>query len=168
MVVGIRPAKTSSNCDGACGRNAQEERAFNGDFELPVCPPLATSKQWFRLLETVSAGTISGWRSSVSEMTGKSRARTLTIATASILVLCLGFRRDTVQWNRHSQIAATVTASQTRLRSVSIGSSYAIREEARARRESSRIRRSLHRRAVRRQTFRFPIYTGVLVWKRQR
>jgi hypothetical protein len=173
MVVGIRPAKTSSNCDGECGRNAREERAFKGDFELPVCPPLATSKQWFRLLETVSAGTISGWRSSVSEMTGKSRARTLTIATASILVLCLGFRRDTVQWNRHSQIAATVTASQTRLRSVSIGSSYAIRGEARAsvpsrRREPSRIRRSLQRRAVRRQTFRFPIYTGVLVWKRQR
>jgi hypothetical protein len=42
------------------------------------------------------------------------------MATASILVLCLGFCRDTIQWNRHSQIAATVTASQTRLRKVSI------------------------------------------------
>jgi len=44
------------------------------------------------------------------------------MATASILVLCLGFCRDTVQRNRHSQTAATVIASQTRLRSVSIGS----------------------------------------------
>ena len=44
------------------------------------------------------------------------------MATASILALCLGFSRDTIQRNRHSQIAATVTASQTRLRKVSIGS----------------------------------------------
>jgi len=44
------------------------------------------------------------------------------MATASILVLCRGFRRDTIQRNRHSQMAATVIASQTRLRKVSIGS----------------------------------------------
>jgi len=43
------------------------------------------------------------------------------MATASILVLCIGFFRDTVQWNRHRQIAATVIRSQTRLRKVSIG-----------------------------------------------
>ncbi len=43
------------------------------------------------------------------------------MATASILVLSFGFRRDTLQRNRHSQSAAMVTANQTRLRSVSIG-----------------------------------------------
>jgi hypothetical protein len=48
------------------------------------------------------------------------------MATASILVLCLGFRRDVVQRNRHSKIAATVTASQTRLRMVSISPANAI------------------------------------------
>jgi hypothetical protein len=48
------------------------------------------------------------------------------MATASILVLCLGFRRDTIHRNRHSQIAATVTASQTRLRKVSISPAYAM------------------------------------------
>jgi hypothetical protein len=53
-------------------------------------------------------------------MTGNRSARMQTMATASILVLCLGFRRETVQRNRHSHIAATVTASQTRLSSVSI------------------------------------------------
>jgi hypothetical protein len=125
-----------------------------------TCGALAAIRQAFRLPEAASTATISGCKSSVREITGKRRARIQTIATASILVLCLGFRRDTVQWNRHSQIAATVTASQTRLRSVSIGSSYAIRGEARPtgpfrRRKSSRINRSLQRRAVRRQTFRF-------------
>jgi len=44
------------------------------------------------------------------------------MATASILVLCRGFRRDTIQRNRHSQMAATVIASQRTLRKVSIGS----------------------------------------------
>jgi hypothetical protein len=81
---------------------------------------LAAIRQAFRLPEAASTATISGCRSSVSEMTGNRRARTQTIATASILVLCLGYCLDTVQRNLHSQIAATVTASQTRLRIVSI------------------------------------------------
>jgi hypothetical protein len=72
------------------------------------------------------------------------------MATASTLLLCLGFRRDTAQRNRHSQTEATVTASQTRLRSVSIGSAVAIRGEADAvglgrRGKSSRNRDSLQR-----------------------
>jgi hypothetical protein len=83
---------------------------------------LAAIRQAFRLPEAASTATVSGCRSSVREMTGNRRDRTQTIATASILVLCRGSRRDTVQRNRHSQIAATVTASQTRLRIVSIGS----------------------------------------------
>jgi hypothetical protein len=83
---------------------------------------LAAIRHAFRLPEAASATMISGCRSSVREMTGNRRARTQTMATASILVLCLGFCRDTVQRNRHSQIAATVTASQIRLRIVSIGS----------------------------------------------
>jgi hypothetical protein len=83
---------------------------------------LAAIRQAFRLPEAASTATVSGCRSSVREMTGNRRARTQTIATASILVLCLGLRRDTVQRNRHSHIAATVTASQARLRVVSIGS----------------------------------------------
>lgn len=44
------------------------------------------------------------------------------MATASILALYLGFSRDPAQRNRHTQIAAKVTASQTRLRNVSIDS----------------------------------------------
>jgi len=44
------------------------------------------------------------------------------MATDSILALCLGFSRDTIQRNRHSQMAATVIASQRTLRKVSIGS----------------------------------------------
>jgi hypothetical protein len=57
-------------------------------------------------------------------MTGNRRAKTQTMTTASSLVLCLRFRGDTVQRNRQSQIAAQVTASQTRLRIVSIGTRY--------------------------------------------
>jgi hypothetical protein len=81
---------------------------------------LAAIRHAFRLPEAASTATVSGCRSSVREITGNRRARTLTIATASILVLCPGCRRDTLQRNRHSQIAVTVTASQTRLRKVSI------------------------------------------------
>ena len=81
---------------------------------------LAAIRHAFRLPEAASTATVSGCRSSVREMTGNRRARTQTMATASVLELCLGFRRDPIQWNRHSQIAATVTASQTRLRKVSI------------------------------------------------
>lgn len=83
---------------------------------------LAAIKQAFRLPEAASTATVSGCKSSVREMTGKRSARTQTMATASILVLWLGFRRDAAQRNRQSQIAATVTASQTRLRIVSIDS----------------------------------------------
>jgi len=84
---------------------------------------LAAIRHAFRLPEAASTAKISGCRSSVREITGNRRARTQTIATASILVLCLGFRRDKVQRYRHSQTAATETASQTRLRKVStIGS----------------------------------------------
>jgi hypothetical protein len=83
---------------------------------------LAAIRQAFRLPEAASTATVSGCRSSVREITGNRSARTQTMATASILVLCLGFCRDTVQRNRHSQIAATVMASQTRLRIVSISS----------------------------------------------
>jgi len=53
-------------------------------------------------------------------MTGNNKAKTQTIATISVRELCLGFCRDTLQRNRHSQIAATVTASQIRFRIVSI------------------------------------------------
>jgi len=81
---------------------------------------LAAIRQALRLPEAASTATVSGCRSSVREMTGNRSARMQTMATASILVLCLGFRRETVQRNRHSHIAATVTASQTRLSSVSI------------------------------------------------
>src|SRR5271169_2663383 len=83
---------------------------------------LAAIRHAFRLPEAASTATVSGCKSSVREMTGNRRARAQTMATASILVLYLRFRRDTVQRNRHSQIAATVTASQTRLRIVSMGS----------------------------------------------
>ena len=102
--------------------NAKEEWRFKGAFELSACALLATRRQAFRLPEAASTATVSGCRSSVREMTGKRSARTQTMATASILVLCRGFRRDTIQRNRHSQMAATVIASQTRLRKVSIGS----------------------------------------------
>jgi hypothetical protein len=87
---------------------------------------LAAIRHAFRLPDAASTATVSGCRSSVSEMTGNRRARTQTMATASIRVLCLGFRRDAVQRNRQSQIAAMVTASQTRLRKVSISPGYAI------------------------------------------
>lgn len=42
------------------------------------------------------------------------------MATASVFVLCLGTWREPIQRKRHTQIAITVTASQTRLRVVSI------------------------------------------------
>jgi hypothetical protein len=87
---------------------------------------LAAIRHAFRLPEAASTATVSGCRSSVREMTGNRRARTQTMATASIFVLCLGFRRDAVQRNRQSQTAATVTTSQTRLRKVSISPAYAI------------------------------------------
>lgn len=90
--------------------------------EAPTCGALVASRHAFRLPEAASITRISGCRSSVREMTGNRRARTQTMATASILLLCLGFCRDTVQRNRHSQIAAKVMASQIRLRIVSIGS----------------------------------------------
>lgn len=50
------------------------------------------------------------------------------MAAASILVLCLGSRRDTFQRNRHSQMAARVIANQTRLRKVSIDTLTTTRE----------------------------------------
>jgi hypothetical protein len=81
---------------------------------------LAAIRHAFRLPEAASTATVSGCRSSVREMTGNRRAKAQTMATASILVLCLGFRRDVVQRNRHSQTATTVTTSHTRLRKVSI------------------------------------------------
>jgi hypothetical protein len=88
----------------------------------PIWGAQAAIRQAFRLPEAASTATISGCKSSVREMTGNRRARKQTIETASILVLCLGFCRETVQRNRHRQTAATVTTSQTRLRIVSIGS----------------------------------------------
>jgi hypothetical protein len=111
---------------------------------------LAAIRQAFRFPEAASTATVSGCRSSVREMTGNRRARRQTMATASILLLCLGFCREPAQRNRHSQTEATVTASQTRLRSVSIGSAVAIRGEAdtvglRRRGKSSRNRHSLQR-----------------------
>ena len=87
-----------------------------------TCGALAAIRQAFRLPEAASTATVSGCKSSVSEMTGNRSANTQTMATASILVLCVGFRRDVAQRHRHSQIAATVTASHTRLRIVSIAS----------------------------------------------
>jgi hypothetical protein len=130
---------------------------------------LAAIRHAFRLPEAASTATVSGCRSSVREMTGNRRARTQTMATASILVLCLGFRRDVVQRNRQSQIAATVTASQTRLRKVSISPAYAICGKCRGSHHPGREIRfggtpcSLQRCAIQRQTFPLWICTVVLV-----
>lgn len=82
---------------------------------------LAAIRQAFRLPEAASTTTISGCRSSVSDMTGKKMARTQTIATDSIFLPCFDSIREPLQRNRHTQKAATVMASQIRLRSVSIG-----------------------------------------------
>jgi hypothetical protein len=90
--------------------------------EAPTWGTLVASRHAFRLPEAASTTRISGCRSSVREMTGNRRATKQTMATASILLLCLGFCRDTVQRNRHSQITARVTANQTRLRRVSMDS----------------------------------------------
>lgn len=83
---------------------------------------LAAIKQAFRLPEAASTAIVSGCRSSVRDITGNRRARTQTMAAASILVLCDGLCLEAAQRHRHSHIAATVTASQTRLRIVSIDS----------------------------------------------
>jgi hypothetical protein len=128
---------------------------------------LAAIRHAFRLPEAASTATVSGCRSSVREMTGNRRARTQTMATASIRVLCLGFRRDVVQRNCHSQIAATVTASQTRLRKVSISSAYTICGECQGFQppagKSAGIHCSLQRCAIQRQSFPLWICTVVLV-----
>jgi hypothetical protein len=81
---------------------------------------LAAIRHAFRLPEAASTATVSGCRSSVREMTGNRRASTQTIAIDCIRMLCLGFSRDTLQRNRHSQTAAMVTSSQIRLSVVSI------------------------------------------------
>ena len=85
-----------------------------------TCGWLAAIRHAFRLPEDASTATVSGCRSSVREMTGKRSAKTQTIAIDSIRKLCLRFSRDTLQRNRHSQTAAMVTATQMRLRIVSI------------------------------------------------
>lgn len=94
--------------------------ALEPRVEAPTWGALIASRHAFRLPEAASTTRISGCRSSVREMTGNRSARTQTMATASILLVCVGFCRDTVQRNRHSQITARVIASQTRLRRVSM------------------------------------------------
>jgi hypothetical protein len=98
--------------------------ALDPMVEAPTWGTLVARRHAFRLPEAASTTRISGCRSSVREMTGNRSATKHTMATASILLLCLGFCRDTVQRNRHSQITARVTASQTRLRRVSMDSCY--------------------------------------------
>ena len=85
-----------------------------------TCGELTAIRHALRLPEDASTATVSGCRSSVREMTGNRSSNTQTIATDSIRMLCRRFSRDTLQRNRHSQTAAMVTATQMRLRVVSI------------------------------------------------
>src|ERR1700733_1154234 len=91
---------------------------------------LAAIRQAFRLPDAASTATVSGCKSSVSEMTGKRSASTQTIATASNLAPCPGEGRDAAQRNRHSQRAARVTTSQIRLRIDSISCTDALQDKA--------------------------------------
>lgn len=84
-----------------------------------LCASCATTRQC-RLPEALSTTAVSGCRSSVREMTGNRSARAQIIAPTSMVMLFRGFRRDTDQRNRHSQIVASVIPSQTRFRLVSI------------------------------------------------
>src|ERR1035437_3819403 len=117
-------ALTRETSAGNFERRAKEDCVPECDFALPPCTAWATSKQCIRLLETVSAGTISGCKSSVSEITGNNRASRQTMAIVSCRTLRCESWREAAQRNRHIQSAASVTPSQTRLRIVSIDSRF--------------------------------------------
>jgi hypothetical protein len=80
----------------------------------------ATRRDEFFLPPTESTTMISGCRSSVREITGNSKDMKQMSATACNLMVCCASRRDAAQRNRHSQMTANATASQVRLRIVSI------------------------------------------------
>ena len=80
----------------------------------------ATMTHAFRFPDEASTATISGCKSSVSEITGNKTAKAHPIATTSRKTRARGFRRDTSHRKRHSQRAAKVTINQSKLRNVSI------------------------------------------------
>jgi hypothetical protein len=93
-------------------------------FPAPgLCATPATARHC-RLPEALSTTAISGCKSSESEMTGNNRASRQSMAIASCCTLWRGFRREAAQRNRHSQSAPSVTPSHTKLRIVSIASSF--------------------------------------------